>query len=112
MRFKRLEAYLSLRHCPASWGRRAYQAEGPSPVIPRGFTLIEMLLVVALLGVLVAIGLPTYSSYVDRARVGQAIGDIKTIELLIERFNTVNFRLPASLGEIGEAVPTDPWDRA
>lgn len=54
MRFKRLEAYLSLRHCPASWGRRAYQAEGPSPVIPRGFTLIEMLLVVALLGVLVA----------------------------------------------------------
>ncbi len=49
-------------------------------MIRLGFTLIEMLLVVALLGVLLAIALPAYSSYVDRARAGQAIGDIKKIE--------------------------------
>ena len=39
----------------------------------RGFTLIEVMITVALLGILVAVALPNYSSYVQRSRVPAAL---------------------------------------
>jgi general secretion pathway protein G len=80
------------------------------PLGRSGFTLVELLITIAILAVLAAIGVPSYSRYVDRARVAQATGDIRRLEVLIAQFQSDNQRLPASLADIGKAAMLDPWE--
>jgi general secretion pathway protein G len=77
----------------------------------RGLTLIEVLLAIAVLGVLASIAIPNYSQYMERGRVAQAMGDMRTIELTIFRFSAEqNGRFPESLADIG-VIQNDPWGR-
>ena len=75
----------------------------------RGVTLVELAVVMAIVAVIAAVAVPMYSGYVERADIATAIGDIKRLEVQIERFRTDNGRLPNSLAELGVSVPTDPW---
>ncbi len=50
----------------------------------KGFTLIELMIVVAIVGVLAAVALPTYSDYVMKSREAEGInvlGDVRTAQL-------------------------------
>ncbi len=52
----------------------------------RGFTLIEMMLVVAIIAILAAIAIPNYRSYVTRAKVSEAVGGLSEMRVRLEQF--------------------------
>ncbi len=59
---------------------------------------------------LMAIAIPAYDGYAQRARVARAVSDIGTISLAIDRFRLRNRdRVPMSLDELGIEIPDDPW---
>jgi general secretion pathway protein G len=73
------------------------------------FSLIELLIVVAMTGTIAAIGLPEYMEALENARVAKAIGDIVTAGETIRLFTLDNRRVPNNLAEVGWAGQMDPW---
>lgn len=82
-----------------------------TPLRTSGLTLIEVLLVVAILGVLTAVALPKYENYRERVKQTQAAQDITVIQALIKNHQINNGALPAALAEVGNAGKLDPWGR-
>ncbi|MBY3788213.1 type IV pilin protein [Photobacterium carnosum] len=56
----------------------------------KGVTLIEMLIVVAVIGILTAIAYPSYQSHVLKGHRTQAMGDMIKIQLALEESYTQN----------------------
>ena len=74
-----------------------------------GFSLIELLLVVTIICTISAIGVPAYTSALDRARVTRAIGDINAIGKDMTMYQVSRGCWPASLSDVGHAFRKDPW---
>lgn len=70
-------------------------------------TLIELLAVMAIIGMLSALAIPKYQDIVEKARIARAIGDIEAIQTDLMTSDT----LPDDLGVIGRATMLDPWGR-
>jgi general secretion pathway protein G len=76
---------------------------------PFGFTLMELILVIAIIGTLAAIATPLFSAYIDRAKVARAKVDIRSIEEEIQSFYMDKGRYPYDLSEIGLGGLRDPY---
>lgn len=77
----------------------------------RGFTLVEVLIAVAIVGVLAGIAFPKYVDYRERIRVAQAITDIVAIDAKIKAYVLDNDSPPDSLSQVGASGALDPWGR-
>lgn len=74
-----------------------------------GYTLLEIMIGVALVAAVVIIAVPSYNQYQERVRITTAIADIKNIELAIERYYVENNNhYPPDLAAIGINT-LDPW---
>ncbi|MSM40221.1 MAG: prepilin-type N-terminal cleavage/methylation domain-containing protein [Geobacter sp.] len=75
----------------------------------RGFTLIELIVVTAILGVLALMAIPAYNSYVNSSKIARAEGDIRTMENDITAYLVDRGTLPDNLNDIGRGTLRDPW---
>ena len=76
-----------------------------------GFTLVELLTVIAILGTITAIAIPTYSGFMNKARITKGIADITIIQKEIKLYEIDRDALPNDLADIGRGNFMDPYGR-
>jgi len=76
----------------------------------RGFTLIEIMVVVIIIGLLAAVIVPTVMGRVDDARIAKAKQDIQSLETALTMYRLDNSKYPTSEQGLTALVtqPTDP----
>lgn len=74
-----------------------------------GFTLLDLMVSVAIFAMISAIAMPSYQAFVLDARQAQAIADLREIELAVDRFNAQTFAYPDTLAELPNIPTVDPW---
>jgi type IV pilus assembly protein PilE len=80
--------------------RTAMGAQRPAA----GFTLIELMIVVAIVGILAAVAYPLYTDYVQRSRITEATSTMNDMRVRMEQFFQDN-RTYANAGACGVADP-------
>ena len=76
----------------------------------QGFTLIEIMVVVIIIGLLAAVVVPQFLGRVDDARIAKTKGDIQAMETALTLFKLDNFRYPSTEQGLNALVqkPADP----
>ena len=75
----------------------------------QAFTLIEILVVLAILGILTAAAIPSYSQYIAKARATGAITAMQRISKSIKLYHASTGRYPDSLADVYMDQLKDPW---
>lgn len=86
----------------------------------RGFTLVEIMVVIVILGLLATLVVPNIMSASDEAKEGKALSDVKMIAEHVRSYYVKHSRLPDSLEDLvtqdekGRSelteLPKDPWN--
>jgi general secretion pathway protein G len=81
----------------------------PLRVSEQGFTLLEIMVVVVIIGLLVAAVAPQFIGQIDTAAINRAKSDIRSIETSLNLYRLDNFRYPSSAEGL-EALVTNPGE--
>jgi type IV pilus assembly protein PilE len=71
----------------------------------QGFTLIELMIAVAIIGILASVAIPSYQDYVTRGKLADAFGALSDWSLRMEQYNQDN-RSYLNGMDCGVATPT------
>jgi general secretion pathway protein G len=106
-------------------------SEARSRRAAKGFTLIEIMVVVVIIGLLAAMIAPNIMGNLDRAEINRARQDVRSIETALNLYRLDNFRYPSTdeglqalvtnpgessapnwkAGGYLKSMPLDPWNR-
>jgi general secretion pathway protein G len=87
-----------------------------------GFTMIEILLVVVIIGVLAGIAIPRMGGKAEKAKISQAKSNITALSMAVQEYEMMNGNYPPNLDALldeskggpfmeKKVIPTDPWDK-
>ena len=72
----------------------------------KGFTILELLIVIAVIAILVGIALPRFKGMQDEGNIAKAKGELRTLQTAIESYYIHNnSTMPATLSALTTAVP-------
>jgi len=86
----------------------------------KGFTILELLIVIAVIAILVGIALPRFKGMQDEGNIAKAKGELRMLQTAVESFLIHTGAFPAALANLTTAVPqiaptvlpTDPFGGA
>jgi general secretion pathway protein G len=76
--------------------------------LQNGFSLVEVIVAIAILSIVSSIGVSMYKDYTFSAEVDRTVNEIRMIDFLIQDYQRTTGRLPPNLAAIGVDYP-DPW---
>ena len=84
--------------------------------VQQGFTLIELMIVIAIIGILAAVALPAYQDYTIRAKASELVLGATAAKVTVSEFAISNGTLPSATGVIVQNITTGmissvAWDR-
>ena len=78
-----------------------------------GFTLIELMIVVAIIGIQAAVGIPQYQNYVARTQVAEGLSLVAVVKTAVAEYYSVHGILPPNTTtheEMHEVLGLPNWD--